>query len=211
MLSSARTRLVALILVVAFCAIGCAARQATAPTRATPSGTVEMFKVKARYGDREGEWDILSPDFKARLSQQVGRNVDVADYTQARDMYRGDAKVQLAEKMLQTAIATSVRQVGADRARVAIQTSGGPFAKSGEIGMVRLQTWKLQPTGGGQAYSGFVGDPMLAATKQADGSYVISSNGNTISTVPANQVADYRVETYWYVDDLGGMEQQFMQ
>ena len=170
-----------------------------------------MFKLKARYGDRSGEWDILSPDFKARLSQQVGRTVDVADYTQARDMYRGDPQVQLAEKMLQTAIATNVRQAGPDRARVAIQTSGGPFAKSGEIGMVRLQTWRLQPVGGGQAYSGFVGDPMLAATKQADGSYVITSNGNTLATVPANQVAGYVVESHWYVDDLGGMEQQFLQ
>ena len=126
-------------------------------------------------------------------------------------MYRGDAKVQLAEKMLQTAIATSVRQQGPDRARVIIQTSGGPLAKSGEIGMVRLQTWKLQPVGGGQAYSGFVGDPMLAATKQPDGSYVITSNGNTVATVPANQVAGYTVDTNWYVDDLGGMEQQFLQ
>ena len=203
-------RLLVLILAVGFLGIGCAARQATAPTRATPSGTVEMFKMKARYGDRSGEWDILSPDFKARISQQAGRTVDVADYTHARDMYRGNPQVQMAEKMLQTAIATNVRQVGPDRARLVIQTSGGPFAKSGEIGMVRLQTWKLQPVGGGQAYSGFVGDPMLAATKQADGSFVISSNGNTIATVPANQVADYRVESNWYVDDLGGMEQQFL-
>ena len=212
MKSVSRTPFVlALVLVVAFLAAGCAARQATAPDRATPSGTVEMFKMKARYGDRTGEWDILSPDFKARLSQQVGRTIDVADYTQARDMYRGDPQVKLAEKMLQTAIATNVRQVGPDRARVAIQTSGGPFAKSGEIGMVRLQTWKLQPVGGAQAYSGFVGDPMLAATKQADGSFVVTSGGNTIATVPANQVADYKVESYWYVDDLGGMEQQFLQ
>lgn len=204
-------RLVVALLLFASFGLGCAARQATAPDRATPSGTVEMFKLKARYGDREGEWDILSPDFKQRLSQRVGRTVDIADYTQAREMYRGDAKVQLAEKMLQTAIATSVRQQGPDRARVIIQTSGGPLAKSGEIGMVRLQTWKLQPVGGGQAYSGFVGDPMLAATKQPDGSYVITSSGNTVATVPANQVAGYTVDTNWYVDDLGGMEQQFLQ
>ncbi len=199
------------VLVVALLAGGCSARQATAPSRATPSGTVEMFKLKARYGDRSGEWDILSPGFKERLSQQAGRTVDVADYTQARNMYRGDTKVQLAEKMLQTAIATSVRQVGPDRARVAIQTSGGPFAKSGEIGMVRLQTWKLQPAGGTQTYSGFVGDPMLAATKQADGSFIVTSGGRVVATIPANQVASYRTEAYWYVDDLGGMEQQFMQ
>ena len=203
-------RLFAALLVVIFFGVGCSARQATAPTRSSPSGTVEMFKMKARYGDREGEWDILSPDFKARLSQQAGRTIDVADYAQFRDMYRGNAQVQLAEKMLQTAIATNVRQVGPDRVRVVIQTSGGPFAKSGEIGMVRLQTWRLQAAGAPQPYKGFVGDPMLAATQQPDGSYVITSNGNTIQTVPANQVQDYRVESNWYVDDLGGMEQQFL-
>lgn len=204
-------RLVVLVLAASFLGMGCAARQATAPTRATPSGTVEMFKLKARYGDRSGEWDILSPDFKRRLSERAGRTVDVADYTQAREMYRGDPQVQLAEKMLQTAIAKNVRQVGPDRVRVVIQTSGGPFAKSGEIGMVRLQSWTLQPVGSPQAYQGFVGDPTLAATKQADGSYVITANGNTLATIPANQVAGYEVESHWYVDDLGGMEQQFLQ
>jgi len=207
---SSTARLLVAVLVVAFLGVGCAARQATAPTRASPSGTVEMFKMKARYGDREGEWDILSPDFKQRLSQQAGRTIDVADYAQAREMYRGNAQVKLAEKMLKTAIATNVRQVGPDRARVVIQTSGGPLAKSGEIGMVRLQTWRLQVAGAPQPYQGFVGDPMLAATKQPDGSFVVTSNGNTLATVPANQVQEYRVDSNWYVDDLGGMEQQFL-
>jgi len=203
-------RVLVAVLVVAFFGVGCAARQGTAPTRDTPAGTVEVFKLKARYGDSEGEWDILSPGFKRRISQQAGRHVDVADYTQARQMYRGNPQVQLAERMLQTAVATQVRRVGPDRARVVIRTSGGPLAKSGEIGMVRVATWRLRVAGEPEPYQGYAGDPALVATKQADGSYVITSDGRTVATVHASQVLAYEVESNWYVDDLGGMEQQFL-
>ena len=190
---------------------GCAARQATEPTRATPSGTVEMFKMHARYGDRSGEWDILSPGFKRRLSAQAGRTVDVADYVHARDAYRGDPRVRAAEQLLQTAIVVNTEQLSPDRVRASIRTSGGPLAQSGQIGMVRLQVWKLFVSGEPQPYSGYVGDPTFGATRGADGSFVITVDGQAVQTIPAAQVTDYKVEALWYVDDLGGLEQQFMQ
>jgi len=199
------------LLAFALLATACAARQATAPTRASPSGTVEMFKMYARYGDRSGEWDILSPDFKQRLSQQAGRTIDVGDYTQARQMYRGDPRVQAAEKMLQTAIVVREDPVGPGRVRATIRTAGGPFAQSGQITMVQIQSWRLQQAGKSQTWSGYVGNPTLAAEKQADGSYVMTSNGRVVATIPANEVESYRVESAWYVDDLGGMESQFLQ
>lgn len=206
-----RTLLPLLLLAVLSLAAACAARQATAPTRATPSGTVEMFKMYARYGNRSGEWDILSPGFKERLSQQAGRQIDRADYMQARDMYRGDPRVQAAEKMLQTAIVVREEPLGPGRVRATIRTAGGPFAQSGQVTMVQLQSWKLKRAGQDEPWSGYVGDPLLAAAKQADGSYVITSNGKVLATVPADQVESYTTESSWYVDDLGGMERQFFQ
>lgn len=194
----------------AFAAVGCMARQATAPTRATPSGTVEMFKLHARYGNRAGEWDILSPAFKRRLSEQAGRTVDVADYVQARDMYRSDPRVQAAEQMLQTAIVTRTQSLGPDRVRATIVTSGGPFSQSGAITMVRLQTWEVFVAGAPQPYSGFVGDPAFQAAKQSDGSFVISAEGRVVQSIPADRVREYRVGSSWYVDDLGDLEKQFV-
>ena len=68
---------VVLVALAAFAFSGCfSARQATAPSRDTPSGTVEMFKLYARKGDPAGEWDVLSPGLKQRISQQAGRKVD---------------------------------------------------------------------------------------------------------------------------------------
>jgi hypothetical protein len=189
-------------------------RQGATPTRTTPAGTVEMFKQFARQGDRAGEWDVLSPGLKQRLAQRVGREVDLADYIQARSAYRNNSQVRLAEQALQTAIVTNTRQVDANTVMATIQTSGGPFARSANIRMIRLERWMLWVHGQDEPYQGTVGDPEFTASRQGDGSYVIafrSADGRVSQeVVPAQQVRNYETASKWYVDHLGELESQFL-
>ena len=191
-------------------------RQGATPSRDTPEGTVEMFKVYARRGDPAGEWDILSPGLKQRLSQQAGRTIDLADYSQARQMYRGDPRVRAAENMLQTAIVRKTTPIDANTVSVFVQTSGGPLAKSANLKMVKLSRWQLFVRGQDEPYWGFTNDRNFGAERRPDGSFVIWSRGQpggprTENVIPASDVANYTTDAQWYVDDLGGLESQFIQ
>ncbi len=184
-------------------------------TRETPAGTVELFKYFASRDDRAGEWDILSPDFKRRLSEQAGRNVDLADYEFVRATSRKDARVRAAENALKTVKVRQVQAQGANRAAVTVNALGG-LSKSATIGMVRLQTWELLTIDDPDPYWGNVGDPLIGIESTGDGGYVVwtraTPNGEkTNMTFPASQVKSYQSVTKWYVDDLGGLEDQFME
>jgi len=203
-------------LLCALAAGGCAARQGAPPTRETAAGTVEMFKLHARQGDRAGEWDILSPGLKQRFSQRAGRQLDAADYVQARNAYRNDPQAKLAEQMLQTAIVRREEPAGPNAVWATIVTSGGPFGRSARIKMVKLDIWELRVAGEPEPYTGQVGDPTFGVEKRPDGSYdVIYRAGpgaeEQRTNVPASQVLGYRVTSKWYVDDLGELENQFVQ
>ncbi len=180
-------------------------------TRETPEGTVEMFKVLHRKGDRAGEWDILSPNFKRRLSQRAGRNVDVADFEAVLETMRKDPKVRLAERLLQTATVTGQQTVDENTARVTIR-AGGPLGKSATITMRRLSKWQLTVLGDPQPYWGIVGDPDIGVERGTDGSYTVWTGGGEgwRQSFGASEVESYTVASQWYVDDLGELEQQMM-
>lgn len=208
---------VAAVLIAAFALSGCfSPRQAAPPSRDNPTGTIEMFKLYARQGDPAGEWDILSPGLKERLSQRAGRTIDLADYTAARTSYRSDPRVRAAESMLQTAVVRQTTPVGPDRVQAFVQTSGGPLARSATLNMVRLTKWQLFVRSQNEPYWGFTSDPLFGADRQPDGSYVVwfrSEPGAQRSEqlVAASDVVDYKSVAQWYVDDLGGLESQFLQ
>ncbi len=208
---------VSLVLVAALGLAGCfSPRQATPPSRDTPAGTVEMFKLYARRGQPGGEWDILSPGLKQRVSQQAGRQIDKTDYIQYRKQLRNDARVRAAENILQTAIVVNTQQVDPNTVLATVRTSGGPLARTARIRMVRLTTWQLYTADSDEPYWGFANDPLIGVEPQPDGSYVVWSRRSPDAaprrtTVPAAQVRDFKQVSAWYVDDLGGLEQQFMQ
>lgn len=207
-------RHVALVLALLVVA-GCVSRPPAPPaTRTTPEGTVELFKVFARQGDSEGEWDILSPNLKARMSQQFGRTVDLADYIQARNVARTDPNLRRAERALQTVFVQSQQEIAPGTRLVTVVASEGPFSQAGQIRMIELRRWELTTRDSAEPFWGIVGDPEFGVDKLPDGSYRVwyqaPGAARSEQVVPANQVTGYTVDSRWYVDDLGGLEQHFM-
>ncbi len=208
-------RILSLVLVSSFFLAACATTSGPR-TRETPAGTVELFKFFEQKGDRAGQWDILSPDFKRRLSDQAGRNVDLADYEYIRNASRSDPRVRAAEEAVGTVSVQRVRPQGPNRAAVTVNVLGKLIGKNATIGMVRLEAWELTTVDDPEPYWGIVGDPLIGIESTGDGGYVVwtraTPNGQkTRMTFPASQVKGYRSVSKWYVDDLGGLEEQFMQ
>lgn len=197
-------------------AAGCVSRPpAPPPSRDTPAGTVEMFKKYAREGNYAGEWDILSPGLKQRINQMAGRNVDVGDYMQARRQARTDPQMAQAEQALQTAFVSGQRQTGPNTMTVIVTATRGPFSKSAPVRMIKQDRWELSVVGSDEPYWGFVDDPTFGVEKQPDGSFIVWSRASagaqrTEQRIPASDVRAYGVTSRWYLDDLGGLEQQFL-
>ncbi len=190
---------------------GCISQSSGPATRSTPAGTIESFKKAAARGDRRAEWDILSPNFKKRLSRQAGRNVDLADYITARNALRSDPQVRLAESMLKTAKVQRTEMQGENSAYLTITAGPLGVKKTARIHMVRMQRWELHVAGDDEPYSGIVGDSSSTYRRNADGGYTVSGSGGFSETFRRDEIRDFKTSTKWYVDDLGGMERQFMQ
>ncbi len=75
-----------LALLVAACATPTPIAVSTAAglSRETPEATYEYFKTMARNNQWANEWAVFSPNFKRMINQEAGRNVDVGDYSTAR-------------------------------------------------------------------------------------------------------------------------------
>lgn len=191
---------------------GCAS--GVAPSRESPAGTIEQFKVASRLRDYHEQWDILSPNLKRRLSDRAGRNLDFGDYRTFMNAQRNDPQVKNAEAALQAAQVGRVVMHDANRATA---TVSGPMGLGGsyQIGMVRLDRWELEIKGDPQPYDGIVGDIDSRITRAADGSYIVTmhdphTGSETWRQVfPAADVESYKVVSKWYVDDLGDLEAQF--
>ena len=198
------------VLLTALAAIGCSTVESVPATRNTPGGTIEMFKKATARKDYKAEWEIFSPGFQRRISRMAGRNVDFADYALARRTMRRDTRVQIAETLLGQAVVRNVSMQGQDRARVRVDA---PLGKTINTGLVRLTKWQLYVTGDSQPYEGFSTDRTVRYERGPGGSYTVVSqfdpgSAPTKETFSADQVRNFREVSLWYIDDLGGMEQQ---
>src|SRR5207249_4728741 len=63
--------------------------------RDTPAAAFEYLRAVVAAEQPEAEWKVFSPGFKRRLSQQVGRTVDVADYVQARTTVARNSRAEI--------------------------------------------------------------------------------------------------------------------
>lgn len=211
-----RVLLTACVGLAALVMAGCASPgSSVTPTRANPTGTVETFKVALSRDDFGTMWDVLSPNFKKRLSQRAGRNIDQADFEMAWKSMRSDARVQLAENLLESARVTDVQMRGQDSANVTVVAGpGGPLGKTINGGMVRLITWELRVAGDPQPFTGIVGSETIGIERGGDGGYVVWTRASAAEQKLRDAYAPSEVESYnaaarWYVDSLGDLEAQF--
>lgn len=202
--------LASLGLALSLCA--CASAPRVPPSRDDPEATVELFKVMDRRNDWAGEWDLLSPALKESLSRRAGRNVDPGDYASARNSYRGDPRVQAAEQLLQTAQVRAIHYQGDDLAMVTVQALR-PVGRTLRVRMIRLERWELLTTDDPQPYWGIRGDPLMSVEPLADGGYVVLSRATPAEAFrrmqfPAASVRSFGTRKAWYLDDLGGIENE---
>lgn len=191
---------------------------AAAPRRRTnrgPTPAMALMKLKRAVArrDRAAEWALLSPGFKRRLNRRLRRNVDIGDYTHARNAQRRNPQVRQAEQALRTAKITKVRRTGPGRMRLSVWM-GGPliFGQSVNVNVIYLARWELWVKDEPQPYWGFVGDPRMTYTKDESGGYTMylkTPRGKITwqATIPAHRVRNFRTVNGWYFDHLGQLEQ----
>ena len=179
----------------------------------TPGQALMRLKRAVARGDRTAEWELLSPGFKRRLNRRLGRNVDLADYTHARNAQRRNSDVRQAEQAIRGAKIQRVRRTSNGRARMSVWM-GGPlmFGQSVTVNMVFLARWELWVQGERRPYWGFAGDPSMSYTMGEDGSYTLymrDPRGKIIwqQMIPKHQVRTFRTVNAWYFDHLGKLEQ----
>jgi hypothetical protein len=195
-------------------ASGCASPPRVPPSRESPEAMVELFKVMDRKQDWGGQWDLLSPGLKQRLSRRAGRNVDPADYASARNAYRNDPMVRTAEQLLQTAQVRRVQPDGPNAAYVVVQALR-PVGKSARIRMVKMDRWELYTAGDPEPYWGITGDPLMTVERMADGGYAVLTRASAAGEwkrmdFPSDQVERFATSSVWYIDDLGGLEAEIV-
>lgn len=190
-----------------------APRRSTRSVGPTPGHALMRLKRAVARGDRMAEWELLSPGFKRRLNRRLGRNVDVADYTHARNAQRRNSDVRQAEQAIRGAKIQRVRYPRQGHARISIWM-GGPlmFGQSVTVGMIYLSRWELWVQGQRRPYWGFVGDPSMSYTLGEDGSYTLAMkdpSGKVVwqQMVPKHQVRAFRTMNNWYFDHLGKLEE----
>ena len=194
------------------CAAGRGTRRAPQPQ---PVHTLRQLQDAVRTGNRRSEWSVLSPGFKARLNQRMGRTIDLADYTHFRLVQQRNPRVREAEKYLQGASISGVRMTGQGRARVTIWF-GGPlfFGRAVNVQMIYLSRWELHLTDERDPYWGFHGDNAITAQPDGEGGYnIVTRDPQGQVTwqehIEAKRVRAFQTRTAWYFDHLGELESYF--
>lgn len=196
---------------------GCVSAPSAPVNRASPAGTIEVFKVATRRGDYPTEWSLLSPDFKRRMSRQAGRNVDEADYSVARRTMKKDTRVQIAESMLGSARVTGSKPLPDGRVELTVVAGiGGPLGKTIQPVMIKITRWQLFVQGDPQPYEGYVDDPLIGIESLGDGGYTVWTRSSPTDpksreTFSASEVKNFQSRAEWFIDGLGEMEQEFFQ
>lgn len=204
------------VLLVAFVTVfGCAAGRGRTERQPQPEDTLAQLKAAVRAGNRRSEWSVLSPAFKQRLNQRMGRTIDLADYTHYRLVQQRNAQVREAESYLQGASVSGVRMTGRGRARVTIWF-GGPlfFGRAVNVEMIHLSRWELWLKGEREPYWGFHGDRSITAEPDGQGGYVVRTRdpeGQVTweEAIPAERVRTLVRRTAWYFEHLGELENHF--
>ena len=192
-------------------------RMRTTRRRIHPNATLQALKRAVTRRDSAGEWAVLSPDFKRRLNQRVGRTVDLADYTHVRNMQRRNPQVRQAEGALRQAKITRVRWGSPRRgyAKVTIWFQGPlVFGKQETVSMVLLTRWEVWVEGEPQPFWGFENDPGMGMQQLPDGRVHLWSRDQAgqvtwQQVVPKEKVRSVNRKTTWYFDHLGALENYF--
>ena len=210
--------LVASLLLVASALGGCVlfdppeptAPRALALNRDTPKATYEYFKTMASNNQWAAEWSVFSPNFKRLLNQSVGRNVDAGDYNLARQTVADNSQADM--QLLLGSTFVSTQMVGANAATVTIAAGGRQLSPR----LVRLTRWELQVKGDETPYGDFVTSAGEAVRIGQDGSVTVmirppQATAGLLRTFRPDQIEAFRVESQWYLDDFGGLDQQIVQ
>ena len=194
------------LLAVSACATPTPIKDTSGLSRETPEATYEYFKTMARNNQWANEWMVFSPNFKQMINQAAGRNVDLGDYSMARQALP-EAKNSSAEmQMLLNSSMEGVQYLGADRARITIVAGGRRVSPL----MVRMTRWELKIRDQETPASGTVARPGDAIQVNADGSVTVRVMAEpgvaaALRTVPRDQIEGFAIKSEWYVDDFGGL------
>jgi hypothetical protein len=184
--------------------------------RGTPMETLERFKAAFARDNPAGEWETLSPGFKARMSRMAGRVLDVGDYIAVRNAHRNDPRIRELRQWLPTAHMTNIHYDGKGYASVIIRF-GAPLllGKDFKVTMVNHKLWELHIRGEAQPYWGFSDDNSIKAyfdRKRQEWLVVTRDKKGKITWQkrwPKDQ-GSYRTLTRWYFHSFGEVEQQFL-
>lgn len=189
--------------------VGCAIRgqpvREVGLNRLTPHATFDYLKAMAAANQVEAEWSTFSPGFKRRLSEQVGRNVDVGDYAQARATIASNSTKEM--RLLLDAEFVGEKQLSDEVAMVTIRSGG----RQATPRFIRMTAWRLKIRGEGDPVSEFVPSASDAVSMAPDGSFSVrvAPSGGTaayLREIPANRIESFEMTPLWYLDDFGGVE-----
>lgn len=186
------------------------APRALAMNRDTPRATYDYFKTMAANNQWAAEWSVFSPNFKRLLNQSVGRNVDAGDYNLARTTVADNSQADM--QLLLNSTYVSQQMVGPNAAVVTIEAGGQRLSPR----LVKLTRWELQVVGDETPYGDFVTSAGEAVRIGTDGSITVTirppqSTAGLLRTFRPEQIEAFRVESQWYLDDFGGLDQTLVQ
>jgi len=181
-----------------------AVRDATL-NRESPRAAYEYLKAMVRAEQPEAEWNAFSPAFKRRLSQQVGRTIDVGDYVQARSTVATNKRKEL--QLLLESEVVGDKAAGGDVAVVTIR-AGNQQARPR---FVKLTTWELFLKGEGEPVAEFV--PTTSDVIQISPTGAVElriapsdATASFLRDIPQDRIQGFAIHEYWYLDDFGGIE-----
>ena len=187
------------------CATGGKPVRQTGLNRDTPRDTYEYVKAMVEATQVTAEWQAFSPGFKRRLSEQVGRTVDLSDYGRARATIASNATKEMklvlssefvAEKLLSENVATVTIRAGDRQATPRL---------------VKLWTFEVKFKGDPEPVSEFIPGPEGVVNAGGDGSIkveVVPSDGTRayLREIRRDQLEYFTIRSQWYLDDFGGVE-----
>jgi hypothetical protein len=173
--------------------------------RETPRAAYEYLKAMVRAEQPEAEWKVFSPAFKRRLSERVGRTIDVGDYVQARSTIATNSRPEI-RRLLDSEFVSE--RVLSEKIAV-VQIRGGD--QQARPRFVKLTTWELKLRGEGEPVAEFVPNTsdVISISPTGQVEMKLSPSEGTASflrDVRQDQIRSFSMQEYWYLDDFGGVE-----